>query len=84
MQEAVEIANDSPYGLSGYVYGGTLAHAESVARKLRTGMVHLNGASVDLAAPWGGYKQSGNGREWGMWGFEEFLETKAIMGAPES
>lgn len=84
VQEAIEIANDSPYGLSGYVYGATLTDAESVARQLRTGMVHLNGASVDLAAPWGGYKQSGNGREWGMWGFEEFLETKAIMGAAES
>lgn len=79
-REAIEIANDSPYGLSGYVYGGTQAHAESVARQMRTGMVHLNGAGVDLNAPWGGYKQSGNGREWGAWGFEEFLETKAIMG----
>lgn len=79
--EAIKIANDSPYGLSGYVYGASPAQAETVARKLRTGMVHLNGAGVDITAPWGGYKQSGNGREWGAWGFDEFLETKAVMGA---
>lgn len=81
IDEAVEIANDSPYGLSGYVYGATVDEAYAVARRLRTGMVHLNGANVDIAAPWGGYKQSGNGREWGAWGFEEFLETKAVLGA---
>lgn len=81
VDEAVAIANDSPYGLSGYVYGATVDEASAVARRLRTGMVHLNGAAVDIAAPWGGYKQSGNGREWGAWGFEEFLETKAVLGA---
>ncbi|MCY1307078.1 3-succinoylsemialdehyde-pyridine dehydrogenase [compost metagenome] len=54
--------------------------ARAVALRLRTGSVHLNGASIDLAAPFGGYKQSGNGREWGEAGFEEFLETKAILG----
>lgn len=81
VDEAVEIANDSPYGLSGYVYGNTVEEAAEVAGRLRTGMVHLNGANVDLTAPWGGYKQSGNGREWGAWGFEEFLETKAVLGA---
>src|SRR5574343_126199 len=81
LDEAVDIANDSPYGLSGYVYGRTVDEADAVARRLRTGMVHLNGANVDIAAPWGGYKQSGNGREWGAWGFEEFLETKAVLGA---
>ena len=79
--EAVAIANDSDYGLSGYVWGGTVARAAAVARRLRTGMVHLNGAGIDLAAPFGGYKQSGNGREWGAAGIEEFLETKALMGA---
>lgn len=78
--EAVEIANDSVYGLSGYVQSGSLARARSVAKRLRTGMVHINGAATDLNAPFGGYKQSGNGREWGAHGFEEFLETKAIMG----
>jgi len=80
-EEAVEMANDSVYGLSGYVWGGTLERAAEVARRLRTGMVHLNGASIDLAAPFGGYKQSGVGREWGASGIDEFVETKAIMGA---
>ena len=79
--EAVAIANDSDYGLSGYVWGGTVARAAAIARRLRTGMVHLNGAGVDLAAPFGGYKKSGNGREWGAAGIDEFLETKAVMGA---
>ena len=79
--EAVAIANDSDYGLSGYVWGGSVARAAGVARRLRTGMVHLNGAGIDLAAPFGGYKRSGNGREWGAAGIDEFLETKALMGA---
>jgi len=77
--EAVAIANDTPYGLSGYVYGGDVARAKAVARRLRAGAVHVNGASVDFHAPFGGYKQSGNGREWGEAGLEEFLETKAVM-----
>lgn len=79
-EEAVRIANDTVYGLSGYVYSGNLDNARRVARKLRTGMVHLNGASTDVNAPFGGYKQSGNGREWGKEGLKEFLETKAVMG----
>lgn len=79
--EAIAIANDSIYGLSGYVYGADVADAERVARRLRTGMVHLNGAIADLTAPFGGYKQSGNGREWGGPGIDEFLEMKAIFGA---
>lgn len=78
--DAVRIANDTDYGLSGYV-SGEAAHAESIARQLRTGNVHINGAGPDFSAPFGGYKQSGNGREWGIEGFEEFLETKAMMGA---
>jgi aldehyde dehydrogenase (NAD+) len=78
--DAVRIANDSPYGLSGYVSSGDPNRARRVAAKLRTGDVHLNGSGVDFQAPFGGYKQSGNGREWGEHGFEEFLETKAIMG----
>lgn len=78
--EAVRIANDTVYGLSGYVYSGSLEHARRIAAKLRTGMVHLNGASTDVNAPFGGYKQSGNGREWGREGLKEFLETKAVMG----
>ena len=79
-EDAIRIANDCIYGLSGYVYGGTLEHARQVARRLRTGMVHLNGDDGDMAAPFGGYKQSGVGREWGAHGIEEFLEVKAIMG----
>ncbi|MGH7787132.1 MAG: aldehyde dehydrogenase family protein [Candidatus Binatia bacterium] len=79
-EEAIKIANDTPYGLSGYVSAGTTDHAMRVAARLRTGNVHLNGAGPDFGAPFGGYKQSGNGREWGSYGFEEFLEVKAVMG----
>jgi aldehyde dehydrogenase (NAD+) len=78
--EAVAVANDSEFGLSGYVSSGDLERARRVARRMRTGMVHLNGASTDMRAPFGGYKMSGNGREWGRFGIEEFLEVKAIMG----
>ncbi len=79
-EEAIAIANDTPYGLSGYVSSGDLEHARRVASRLRTGNVHLNGAQGSFDAPFGGYKQSGNGREWGVNGFEEFLETKAVLG----
>lgn len=79
-EDAVRIANDTEYGLSGYV-SGEPAHAEKIARQIRTGMVHINGAGPDFAAPFGGYKKSGNGREWGLEGFEEFLETKSLLGA---
>ena len=79
-EEAIRIANDTPYGLSGYVTSGNLDRARRVALRLRTGNVHLNGAGPDFAAPFGGYKHSGNGREWGRFGFEEFLEVKAVMG----
>jgi aldehyde dehydrogenase (NAD+) len=77
--DAVRIANDTAYGLSGYI-SGTGDRAKAMARRIRTGNVHLNGAPGDLNAPFGGYKQSGNGREWGEFGMEEFLETKAILG----
>ena len=77
--DAVRIANDSAYGLSGYISGSS-DRAKAMARRIRTGNVHLNGARGDLNAPFGGYKQSGTGREWGEFGMEEFLETKAIMG----
>ena len=77
--EAIEIANDTPYGLSGYVQSGSDDHAIEVARQLRTGNIHINGGGPDFTAPMGGYKQSGNGREWGEHGLEEFLETKAII-----
>jgi aldehyde dehydrogenase (NAD+) len=82
-EDAVRIANDTPYGLSGYVSSGDSARALRVASRLRTGNVHLNGAGPDFGAPFGGYKQSGNGREWGAFGFEEFLEVKAVMGCGE-
>jgi aldehyde dehydrogenase (NAD+) len=79
-EEAIRIANDTPYGLSGYISSGDIDRARRVASRLRTGNVHLNGAGADFAAPFGGYKQSGNGREWGEFGFEEFLEVKAVLG----
>ena len=78
-EEAIEVANDSPYGLAGSVWAGDAAHAEQVARKLRTGQVDINGGPFNPSAPFGGYKQSGNGRERGKWGLEEFLETKAMQ-----
>lgn len=80
-QEAIAIANDSIYGLSGGVYSADLERAKAVAAQMRTGMVHLNGAPADAKAPFGGYKQSGNGREWGRYGVEEFMETKALLGS---
>ena len=81
--DAIKMANDTVYGLSGYVQSGSLDHARKVAAQLRTGNVHLNGAGADFTAPFGGYKQSGNGREWGDYGFEEFLEVKAVLGYAE-
>jgi aldehyde dehydrogenase (NAD+) len=78
--DAIRMANDTEYGLSGYVQSSNIEHARKVAGQLRTGNVHLNGASVDFKAPFGGYKKSGTGREWGEFGFEEFLEVKAVMG----
>jgi aldehyde dehydrogenase (NAD+) len=78
--DAIRIANDTVYGLSAYVSSGDLEHAARVGRQIRAGNVHLNGAGVDPGAPFGGYKQSGNGREFSKWGLEEFLETKAMLG----
>ena len=78
--EAIRIANETPYGLSGYVSCADLDRARNIASRMRTGMVHINGASLDSAAPFGGYKQSGNGREWGHHGFDEFLELKSVYG----
>lgn len=78
--DAIRIANDSPYGLSGYVSSSDINRARAVASKLRTGMVHINSASLDALAPFGGYKQSGNGREWGAHGLDEFLEVKSMYG----
>ena len=79
-EQVVELANDTVYGLAGYVQSGDLGHARKIASQLRAGQVNLNGAPADMSAPFGGYKQSGNGREWGKYGFEEFLEIKAVLG----
>ena len=78
--DAVKIANDTPYGLAGYVSAGSVERARKVGRQLRAGNVNLNGVPNERTAPFGGYKQSGNGREWGKFGLEEYLEVKAIAG----
>jgi aldehyde dehydrogenase (NAD+) len=77
--EAVELANDSRYGLAGGVWSADRARAEAVARRLRTGQVEVNGGRWNPVAPFGGYKQSGHGRELGRWGLDEYLELKAIQ-----
>lgn len=79
-EQAIEIANDTPYGLSSYVQSLDLDRAERVARRLRAGMVKLNGSNRTAASPFGGFRQSGNGREGGHWGLEEYLEVKAVSG----
>ncbi|MBU6253023.1 MAG: aldehyde dehydrogenase family protein [Alphaproteobacteria bacterium] len=78
--DAIRIANDTPYGLAGYVQSGDLERARRVARKIRAGSVYLNGHGQDYCSPFGGYKQSGNGREWGAFGLHDFLEIKVING----
>ena len=78
--EAVAIANDTPFGLAGFVQSRNRDHARAVANRIRAGRVYLNGAPFDRSLPFGGYKQSGNGREFGVFGFEEYLEVKAILG----
>ena len=79
LDHAVEIANDSNFGLAGYVVGQDIATCRAVAKRMRTGWISVNGG-FDFHAPFGGYKRSGNGREWGEFGFQEYLETKAILG----
>lgn len=83
VEEAIEIANDSPFGLAGYVQGKDPQLIADVASHLRVGQVLINQPQPDPMAPFGGYKQSGNGREWGDHGFEGFLETKALLGHPD-
>jgi len=80
LDQAIEVGNDTPYGLAAYVQGTDLDKVRDVARQLRAGQVTVNGAGPDMMAPFGGFKQSGNGREWGDHAFGEFLETKAIIG----
>ncbi|HEX7856495.1 MAG TPA: aldehyde dehydrogenase family protein [Sphingobium sp.] len=77
--QAVEIANDSPFGLGGYVTGSDVELARSIARRMRTGAIWINNG-FDFHAPFGGYKRSGNGREWGDYGFHEYLEIKSMIG----
>ena len=79
-EQAIQMANDTVYGLSGYVQSGNVDRARAVAKKIRAGNIHVNGAGMDIGAPFGGYKQSGIGREWGKYGLEEFLEIKAVLG----
>lgn len=78
--EAIEIANDTPFGLAGFVQSRDIKRARKVANRIRAGRVYLNGAPFDRSLPFGGYKRSGNGREFGVFGFEEYLEVKAILG----
>ncbi len=79
-EEAIAIANDTEYGLAGYVQSGDLEHARAVASKIRAGNVQINGANPGMDVPFGGFKMSGNGREWGEHGFTDYLEIKAIGG----
>lgn len=81
IEQAIEIANDTPYGLAGYVQGEDMDRVMAVASQIRAGNISLNGQSGDLNTPFGGYKQSGNGREWGAHGFTDYLEIKAVTGA---
>ncbi|MGB2069643.1 MAG: aldehyde dehydrogenase family protein [Candidatus Puniceispirillaceae bacterium] len=78
--DAISIANDTPYGLAAYLQTGNADRAERVAGKLRAGAVHINGGGFEYGSPFGGYKQSGNGREGGMMGLEDYLETKTLHG----
>jgi aldehyde dehydrogenase (NAD+) len=80
LDQAVDVGNDTPYGLAAYIQGKDEKTIADVASRLRAGQIILNGASLDPMAPFGGFKQSGNGREWGDHAFAEFLETKAVMG----
>jgi aldehyde dehydrogenase (NAD+) len=83
LDQALEIANDTEYGLAGYVSGADLNQARAIARRIRAGSVAIN-HGFDMNAPFGGYKRSGNGREWGQFAFDEYLETKSALGyAPE-
>jgi betaine-aldehyde dehydrogenase len=78
-EEAIRIANDTPYGLAGAVWSADDAHAQKVARRIRAGQVDVNGGAFNMNAPFGGFKQSGHGREAGVYGLEEFLEYKSLQ-----
>ncbi len=83
-EDAIRIANDTIYGLSAHVHSVSIDRARAVAGRLRTGNVHINGAWPDIAAPFGGYKQSGNGREWGLHGILDYTEMKSVFGYQSS
>jgi aldehyde dehydrogenase (NAD+) len=80
-EEAIRIANDTPYGLQAYVWSSDLARANRVGRRIRAGRITINGSAGDMKTPFGGFKKSGNGREWGEHGLRDFLEVKAVIGA---
>jgi aldehyde dehydrogenase (NAD+) len=80
LEQAIDIANDSPYGLAGYIQGNDIAQIKQVAAQIRAGNINVNGKSGDMNTPFGGFKQSGNGREWGEHGFADYLEIKAVSG----
>jgi aldehyde dehydrogenase (NAD+) len=79
-EDAIAEANNTVYGLAAYIQSGDLDHAKKVAARMRAGTIYINAPSTDIAAPFGGYKQSGNGREWSHWGLDDFLEIKGIVG----
>ena len=79
IDQAIEIANATEYGLAAYIHAEDLDKARAIARRIRAGQVSINNG-FDFTAPFGGFKKSGNGREWGEWGFQEFLELKAVLG----
>ena len=83
-EDAIRIANDTHYGLAAYVQSTDMAHARRVARQLRAGQVNINYPDWDIYAPFGGYKQSGNGREYADWAIHDFLEIKAMIGYGET
>lgn len=79
-EDAIRLANDTVYGLSGYIQTADIERARHIARRLRVGSIWINGADWDAGAPFGGYKQSGNGREHGEWGLHDYLEVKSTAG----
>jgi aldehyde dehydrogenase (NAD+) len=79
-EDAIRLANDTPYGLAAYVNSGDQNRAREIAKRIRAGTIHINFPLRDPRAPFGGYKMSGNGREWGEFGLREYLETKGVVG----
>ena len=79
-EEAIKITNDTEYGLGNYLQTEDKEKAKRVAKKLRSGIVYINGNAAESGTPFGGYRQSGNGREGGVWGLEEYLEVKTVTG----